>query len=177
MLDWTYPAKDIIDETISHAYHGKMWGRSSESIFTSYCITMGSGFPKVGLDDNYIEAFRAQDVLKFNVMMDMVVKFLQDCNDGNAKESKYFYVVIEQYLCQSVKHFGGTSLSNLAWHFKNGDDEGDFMKLVPHFLQSVLDKRDRYRRQIDKIYDRMMYLSIDYLFNIDPTKIAAPSKI
>jgi len=165
-----YTIKNIIDTVCTSIYRSKKWGRSNQSIFVGYCITMGSGL--VMMDEPgipYIEKMREYDLKTFNEKFDMIESLCRagDRNPEIIANHTNYYTVIDQYLAQSVKYIEKLRIEDVSFNIRNKTLIKEHWEFLAEFLKSVLKMKDRYIKQINKIYDEMVYDIIEYTFTKD----------
>ncbi len=178
MDKYFFAVKDVIDSVATIIYKDRqLWGLSNQSTYVAYCITMGSGVVRMdrpGLD--YIEDMHQHDLQTFNEKMDAIESVCRagDRDATKITEHSQYYVVVDQYLAQSVKYMGSPvrSTSDISMDIKNKKNIEKNWTIISDFLKTVIKKRDRYKNQIDKIYKILPYKIIDYTFTIDPKKIS-----
>lgn len=174
MLNYDYATKDITDSVCTSIYHTKKWGRSRQSIFAAYCITMGSGLvvmEKPGIP--YIEKMREHDLKTFNDKFDMIERLCNagDRNPESIADHTNYYTIIDQYLAPSVKYIEDLRIEDISYNIRNKTLVKEHWEFLAKFLKSVLKMRERYFKQINKIYNEMVYDIIEYTFTVDPKKI------
>jgi len=162
-----YIIKNIIDEVCTSIYNSKKWGKSNQSIFVAYCITMGSGLVMMEKSElSYIEKMKQYDLKTFNEKFDMIESLCQ-AGDKNPLEimnhTKYF-IIIDQYLAQSVKYIGNDRIDVISFNLNNKIRTKENWELLSEFLKSVLKMKNRYIKQINKIYDEIVYDIIEHIF-------------
>ena len=175
MRDYDYVLKNIIDNVCTSIYTSKKWGRSNQSIFVGYCITMGSGLvamEKPGLP--YIEKMREHDLKTFNDKFDMIERLCNagDRNPESIADHTNYYTIVDQYLAPSVKYIEDLRIEDISYNIRNKTLVKEHWDPIAKFLKSVLKMRERYFKQINKIYDEMVYDIIEYTFIVDPKKIS-----
>jgi len=174
MPNYDFAIKYIINDVCTSIYKSLKWGKSNQSIFVGYCITMGSGIvsmDKPGIP--YIEKMRGHDLKTFNDKFDMIESLCRagDRNPEIIADHTNYYTIIEQYLAPSVKYIGYERTEDISFNIHNNSNIKENWELLSKFLKSVLKMKERYLKQINKIYDEMVYGIIEYTFTVDPNKI------
>lgn len=172
--DYTYATKDIIDCVCTSIYKSRKWGRSRQSIFVAYCITMGSGIvPMEEPGISYIEKMRQHDLKTFSEKFDMIESLCRagDRNPELIADHTNYYTIIDQYLAPSVKYIEDLRIEDVSFNIRNKTYVKEHWEFLAEFLKSVLKMKERYIKQINKIYDEIVYDIVEYTFTTDPEKI------